>query len=188
MGADPISGMFQGAGTYFGAKAQADAARDQAKINQETSREQIKEQGREFDVTSKFQQETEEARKKAYNEAITRAGGQMQEGESAFLDAADTASPELAGIKADILKGNAESINQANAQLEADLAQSGVRGGQAATQLRHNAAQMSEQAQRDINQLIGSEAMQREAEKRAYLAAKAKAGQAGTLPGTGVSF
>lgn len=195
MGADPISaGMGLGA-SIFGANAtssaaemQAKSAKEQALYGLQGTREQIAEQGRQFNVNTSVNTALSGARQKAYEDAIKRGEVQMGQGEKGFMSSVDTASPELGQLKQDILSGRSEAINTAGREMQSKLAQGGVRGGQAATLLNRGVGQMGIESQRDINQLMGTEAMQREAEKRAYLAAKAQRGQTATLPNLGVTF
>jgi len=167
---DPISGAIEAGANISAAQTQAEAAQKVAAEQKTMQMEQLREQGREFDIGSKFQMETQAARQKAYENALAAGGGTEQQ----FLSASETASPELAQLKSDILAGKSEALGQAGQQMQSSMAQEGVRGGQAATQLRRGVGEMGTQAQRDINQLIGTEGMQRESEKRAYLAALAR--------------
>ena len=164
-------------GSYMEAEAQSAASKKQTELGQA----QLTEQEREFGIATGMQQEQEAVRRQAYQSAIDKSkttGGQ-------FLTAAETASPELAGLKKNIISGAAESLQQTGGQLRNELYSQGVRGGQAATLLKEGLGDISVREQRDINQLMGSEAQQRESEKRAYLAELAKtqaAGVGGDIP------
>lgn len=126
------------------------------------------------------ERERYEARKQAYNAIIKRGGSDMAKGEKAFIQEAEQAPLELDQLKQDILSGQAETMQAGSNQMQADLAASGMRGGQAATALKRGTGNIATAAQRDVNQLIGGEAMQRAAERRAYQSAKASRGQSAT--------
>ena len=168
------SGVMGMASSAMGAYGQEKAADEKRKGDLMMNRENLAENARQFN-------ETTANRKMAYENALKQGGEQMSAGESGFMSEANTASPELAQMKKDILSGESESLNKAGNEMNANLSAQGVRGGQAATQLKGGLGEMGVYATRDINQMIGSEGMQREAEKRAYLAAKAGRGQTATL-------
>lgn len=121
-----------------------------------------------------------EARKQAYDAIVARGGADMATGEKAFIEEAGQAPAELDQLKQDILSGQAETMQTGSNQMQADLAASGMRGGQAATALKRGTGNIATAAQRDVNQLVGGEAMQRAAERRAYQSAKAGRGQGAT--------
>ena len=135
------------------------------------------------DVNAALARENAEARRRAYEEIVGRGQYQLGQGESAFEQEAAAAPEELTMLKEDILAGNTESLQQGKEELATALAQQGVRGGQAATQLRRGVGEMATGAQRDINQLMGQEAMDRQAQRLAYQKSKALGGQAATLAG-----
>ncbi len=169
-------------GSIMGGKAQAKSSEEAAKQSLQATREQIAENARQFGITSKFAQDTQAARQKAYEEAISRGAGQMGEGEAGFMADVNTANPELAQQQADILSGNAKGLQQASGQMSANLASQGIRGGQAGTLLGRATGEMGTAAQKDINAMRYTDAATRAAEKRAYEAAKAGRGQVATLP------
>lgn len=125
-------------------------------------------------------EERQKALKEAYDAIIQRGQTDFGAGEQGFLQEAGQATPELQQMKQDILSGQAESLGQAGGEMQAQLARTGMRGGQASQALKRGIGQMGIQGQRDINQLIGGEAMQRAAERRAYQSAKAARGQSAT--------
>jgi hypothetical protein len=183
-----IGGIAQGAGSVMAAQAQAGAMENQATLGLQGTREQIAEQGREFNTTTDYQKQLSDARAKAYQASLSTGGQQMSEGENALTTEANTANPELTQQTADIASGNAQQLQQGAAQMEANLAQQGVRGGQAAGLLNRASGEQAITAQKDVNTMKYTDAAQRAAELRAYQAAKAQKGQAATTPATGVSI
>lgn len=179
---EAIGGIAQGAGAVAAANATGNAMENQAKLQLEGSKLGIAEQGREFDTTNTFTQATEAARQKAYAEAIAKGGAQMGEGETSFMNEANTANPEIAQQEADIKSGNAQELQQGSAKMAANLATQGVRGGQAATLLNRGVGMQAIEAQKNINQLKYTDAATRAAELRAYQASKAARGQTATIP------
>jgi hypothetical protein len=177
-----IGGIAQGTGSVMAADAQGRALENQAKTQLEGSKLQIQEQGREFDTASAFTKAQQAAREKAYQEAIATGQTQMGEGEQAFMSEADTANPELTTMEKDIASGTAQQLQQGAGQMGANLATQGVRGGAAATLMNRGTGATAIEAQKNINALKYTDSATREAEKRAYMAAKAGRGQSATLP------
>jgi hypothetical protein len=131
-------------------------------------------------------------RKQAYDETIGRAQGLATSGEQQFLGAqgeqmADLQNPlaELGQAKQDVLTGNAAGMQQGAAQMKTNLAQSGVRGGQAATALNRGTGQMGVDATQQINQMALDEAGQRRNMRNASMGAKM--GMFGQKAGAGYS-
>jgi len=194
-----IPGIIGGVGSYFGAKAQGDAAEQAASEQAASSRYaadinkkisdanrimQAQQFAQQFGLQQQgqqFGQEEAKARRAAYEKMLGTGVGQMGAGEQAISQLGIAAPKELQQMKQDILSGSAESLQQGVGQLQAGLAQQGIRGGQAATQLRRGIGEMGIGAQKDINQLLGNEAMQRQAQLMAYQQAKALGGQKATL-------
>ena len=183
MGADPATigagaamagGQAAGqlGGSLIQAYAQEKAADEAGKKALTMSREQLAEQQRQFNVNNE-----------AFESAKNTGENQFGTGEKDFLTAVNTASPELAQMEADIKAGTTQSMGEARGQIGAALAQQGVRGGQAAANMARQLGTMGIQEQRDINTMKGNEALQRQAELRAYMASKAKTGQTATLSG-----
>lgn len=164
-----------GKGQAKAGQAQAAASKYQADLAYKSSKEQIAEQQRQ-----------QLLRKQAYDEAISRGGGQMGEGETALMGSLSEANPELATQEADLLQGNAKALQDTTGQIHTNLAAQGVRGGQAATLEGRAVGDMGTAVQKDINQLKFQDAETRAGLLRAYQAAKAQRGQAATVPG--VSF
>ena len=137
------------AGDIYGAKAAKKEGKAQRNYETEQARLDREIQGKQFEDTlrqrqSEFgktfeqgqkeyqgQADTEAARQRAYQNMLTTGGGYMQEGEGAFLDETGRPLPELEAMKADIASGNTEAMQDASSQMQAQLAQQGMRGGQA---------------------------------------------------------
>jgi hypothetical protein len=91
-----------------------------------------------------------------------------QEAEKQFLTEANTALPELVQAKQDIQEAATEQQQAANQAMQAQLAQQGVRGGQAATLLNRGTGQLGREALRDINTLGYQEAAGRQGARLDY--------------------
>ena len=167
-----LAGIGSALGGYFGGEAQAGAAREAAERSERLGMAQLEEQKRQAKL-----------REEAYKQALEKAGGMAAGGEEMFLSEAGKSPAELEAMRQNILSGEAEALQAGAGQLQAGLAQQGVRGGQAATQLKRGIGEMATTAQRDITGLMGQEAMQRAAEKRAYAQQKAFLGQRGLVAG-----
>jgi hypothetical protein len=86
---------------------------------------------------------------KAYNEMLNRA----KEGETSFLAETAPDNPVTARMQ-DQIRGNAmEGQQDAANQMRANLAQKGVRGGQAATLLNRGTGDLARKGLQDVNQL-----------------------------------
>jgi len=181
-----IGGVAKGAGTVMAANAQAKAMENVANTGLTGTREQIAEQGREFNTTSEFEKANQAARQKAYQEAIATGGSQMESGEGSLLSSLNTANPEIAQQEADLRSGNAKALQDTTGQMHANLAAQGVRGGQAATLEGRAVGDMGVEAQKNINTLKYQDADTRASQLRAYMAAKAQRGQAATTPGVAI--
>jgi len=115
-------------------------------------------------------------RKQAYDEMINRANQTQQAGESAFNDVVNTQNPFLKVMGQDLKNNTNDILNQGRNQLQASLTQQGVRGGQAATQLARGIGSMTQDANRDYNQMMYGDYNQNRNLKAAYEQAKALAG------------
>ena len=130
--------------------------------------------------------EQQAAREQAYKDRMASAGSIGAAGENAFNTAVSTPLPELEQAKKDVLSGQAAGMQVAAGQMSANLANSGVRGGQAAGLLNEGTGKMGIQATKDINTMQLSEAEQRAAEQRAYEAAKAARAQGAQVGASGL--
>lgn len=152
------------------AAGSASASAGATKQAREASEAAAKEQKRQFDI-----------RNQAYNQMIGSAKTMGTEGEQQFLG--ETANPlaELGAAKEGALTGNAAALQQGAGQMKANLAQSGVRGGQAATLLNRGTGQQSVDANQQINQMAMDEASQRRQMRAGLMGQKAGAGWSGQL-------
>lgn len=115
-------------------------------------------------------------RLRAYNQMIQRADETRQAGEQAFYNNVNTTNPYLAVIGNDLRNKTNETLNAGRNQINAALAQQGVRGGQAVTQLARGIGNMTTDANRDINQMMYGDYANNKNLKAAYDQAKALAG------------
>jgi hypothetical protein len=123
------------------------------------------------------QKRVQRAREEAYGGMLGRAGEFQRAGEAEFMGEMGAAVPELEQARQDILSGEAEALQRGAGQMRAGFSQMGLRGGQAATQLRRGIGEMGIGAARDINVMALQEAQQRQAMRAAYQRQKAMAGQ-----------
>lgn len=121
------------------------------------------------------------ARKKIYEDMLKKAGLTQQQGESALSGLTSTPLAELGTMKQDVLNQTNDVLNSGSRSLQANLAQAGLRGGQAATQLARGVGNMTTSANQNINQLTYDEAQKRKANQTAYEMAKAQAGTSAQL-------
>jgi len=180
--------------SYLGAKSASSAAKKQAgaskyaAILERMSREEeLKEGGRQFDASLGFgrekfgaqfgaQQDRQAALQKAYYDSMAKGGEVAQSGESGLLSSLAKPSESLEAQKQDILSGQSEAMQNTSSQIQANLAQQGVRGGQAATQLNRGVGAVGESALSDISKLQYGDEAKRDAMKRSYLQSKAGLG------------
>lgn len=121
------------------------------------------------------------ARKKVYEDMLKRAQGTQQAGEQALSSLTSQPLEELGTMKQDILNQTSDVLNTGSRSLQSNLAQAGLRGGQAATQLARGIGSMTTSANQNLNQLIYDEASKRKATQMAYEMAKAQAGTQANL-------
>lgn len=129
---------------------------------------------------------------KAYQAYVTRFGNNMAKtleqrgqnfenklldnfntGESEYLNEANTQLPELTQLIQDIANQSAEAQRQNQRQINASLAQQGVRGGQAAILANRATGELNRDLQRDINQTAYNEAANRQNSRLNYYTNKA---------------
>jgi len=183
-----LGGILSGTGSIFGATGQAKAQREQIEAQKAMSKADLAERKRQFDILQPFrekqfgaQESARGAERAAYESRLGRAGQQFAGGEEAFLGSVDQPSAGVEALQQNILESQQPGIEAANRQLQAQLAQQGVRGGQAVTQARRGTGELMQQSLRDISGVQAQDTLTREAEKRAYLRQKAALGQRGTL-------
>jgi len=155
MGFDPISTVVQGAGAIgglMGKKGEADVAREQQAMKE-----------------------------RAFQQAIARGEKLSTEGENQFLETANSENPYLKQVGQDIQAGGTEAMQNAQRQMQANLAQQGVRGGKAATLLARGTGDIASQTQRDLTQSQSQDLANKQMQKMAYFQSKAGRGQSGML-------
>lgn len=119
--------------------------------------------------------------KQAYDEMLKRAQATQTAGESALTSLTSQPLAELGTMRQDILNQTNDVLNAGSRSLQANLAQAGLRGGQAGTQLARGVGSMTTQANQDLNKMIYDEATQRKLQQMAYEAAKAQTGTQANL-------
>jgi hypothetical protein len=117
----------------------------------------------------------------AYQEALARGKTMGEEGEKQFLDVANSDNPYLTQVGKDIKGQGTETMQDANRQMQAQLAQQGVRGGQAATQLARQSGKLAENIQSDLTQSQSQDLANKQAQKMAYFQSKSGRGQSAYL-------
>lgn len=111
-----------------------------------------------------------EARAEKYD---TKLQNQFNEAEPQFQQEANTQLPELQNLIKDIAEQNTETQRGNLRQINAVLAQQGVRGGQAAILANRALGQTTRDTQRDINNLVYNEALNRQNSRLNYYGDKA---------------
>ena len=115
-------------------------------------------------------------RKKAYDAMIKRANEAQNAGEQAFYNNVNTLNPYLSVIGNDLRNNTNDVLNAGRGQIQAGLAQQGIRGGQAATQLNRGIGNITNQANQELNQMMYGDYANNRNLKAAYDQAKALAG------------
>jgi len=115
-------------------------------------------------------------RLQAYNEAIKRGQETQQAGENNLYNITDSSLPELQQLQDNLVNQENQALNSGAKQLQANLSQAGLRGGQLATQMARGIGNMTNDANNNLAQLKYDDANQRRNLKSAYEMAKAQAG------------
>ena len=103
----------------------------------------------------------------------TKLQNQFNEAEPQYLSEAYTQLPELTQLVDDIANQSAEAQRQNRRQINANLAQQGVRGGQAGILANRATGELNRDLQRDINQTVYNEAANRQNSRLNYFGDKA---------------
>jgi hypothetical protein len=111
-----------------------------------------------------------EARAEKYDQKLQN---QFNEAEPQYLEEANTQLPELQQLVTDIANQSAEAQRQNQRQINASLAQQGVRGGQASILANRATGELNRDLQRDINQTVYNEAANRQNSRLNYFGEKA---------------
>lgn len=172
-----IGGIGQAAGGAYAAREQAKANRAIAGLSVEQQERmdirRLREQQALTPLAQSQQQQLAEAYRQAYQQAETGMGEREQSLRTQF----EQAPEELETLRQQAITGQAEELQQGMGQLQAGLAGAGVRGGQAATQLRRGVGEMTEAATENIQGLMAQEALQRSGQEREYDMARQMAQQ-----------
>lgn len=122
-------------------------------------------------ITGKMSSDLESRAEKYDN----KLQGMSSEAEPQFTSEANMQLPELGQLVQDISDENAEAQRQNRRQVQAELAQQGVRGGQAAILGNRATGELDRNLQRDINQTVYDEARNRQNSRLDYYSQKALA-------------
>lgn len=125
---------------------------------------------------SNAEEEAYKRRKKAYESMLKRAADIQTEGEGAFNNLVANPNSYLGVMQRQLNDNTNKDLNMGRNQLNLALAQQGLRGGQAATQLNRGIGNMTTQANQDLNNMMYDEEQQRRNLQAAYNQAKALAG------------
>jgi len=120
-------------------------------------------------ITDKMGNELEQRAEK-YDQKLQ---DQFNEAEPQYQEEANTQLPELQQLITDIANNSAEAQRQNQRQINASLAQQGVRGGQAAILANRATGELNRDLQRDINQTVYNEAANRQNSRLDYYSNKA---------------
>lgn len=121
-------------------------------------------------------EEAYKRRKRAYESMIKKADATQEAGEQSFNDVVNSQNPYLNVIANDLKNNTNDVLNAGRNQINAGLAQQGVRGGQAATQLARGIGNMATAANQNLNQMMYGDIAQNRNLQAAYNQAKALAG------------
>lgn len=122
------------------------------------------------------QEEAYNRRRRAYDSLIKKADQTQQTGEQAFYDVVNNPNPYLAIMQRNLNDNTNRDINLYRNQLNTALAQQGIRGGQAATQMARGLGNVTTQANQDLNTMLYNDQQNNRNLQAAYNQAKALAG------------
>ena len=125
---------------------------------------------------SNAEEEAYKRRLEAYNNLIKKAKSTQQAGETAFNNIVNTQNPYLNQIAYDLKNNQNDVLNAGRNQINAGLAQQGIRGGQAGTLLARSVGSMTNQANQDLNNMMYNDIANNRNLQAAYNQAKALAG------------
>ncbi|MBO7713183.1 MAG: hypothetical protein J6S85_06405 [Methanobrevibacter sp.] len=125
---------------------------------------------------SNAEEEAYKRRKQAYDNMIKRATGLQTEGERVFNNIVNNPNPYLNQVAYDLKNNTNDVLNAGRNQVNAGLAQQGIRGGQAGTLLARSVGNMTNQANQDLNNMMYQDIANNRNLQAAYNQAKALAG------------
>ena len=108
-------------------------------------------------------------RKREFGQTTDVASKQLAETAAGINDATSSTPEELLNLKTDIENGTSRNMQNIAGQVGANLATSGVRGGQAATLQNRAVGEAGIAGETNIDQLLAEDAAQRRAAKTGYL-------------------
>ena len=107
---------------------------------------------------------------------IKRATGLQTEGERVLNNIVNNPNPYLNQVAYDLKTNTNDVLNAGRNQVNAGLAQQGIRGGQAGTLLARSVGNMTNQANQDLNNMMYNDIANNRNLQAAYNQAKALAG------------
>lgn len=107
---------------------------------------------------------------------VERGQNLLNSGEAEINDLNSNALPELAAMTNDIKTNATAAQEEQRRQLNAQLAQQGVRGGQAATLLGRASGNLAQKEQQDVNTLAYNDFLERRKARTAVAGQKAQTG------------
>jgi hypothetical protein len=161
-----IGGVAQGYGSKKAAESSAGASKYGADVSNQVAARQLKAD----QASTAYQSAQSQQLSDAYRQAYQNQASNYSTGESNLANLYSKSPEELETLKNQALTGQAEELQQGTGQLNAALAQQGVRGGQAATQMRRGIGEMTKNASENIQNIIANEAINRAKEQRQYSA------------------
>ena len=155
---------------YQQSKAQEENSRYPANLQSENARRQL---NADKYVTG-IELKNQESLGNAYRQAYQGAKSQYETTENDLSNLYSKSPEELEVLKQQIITGQAKELQQGTSQMQSALSSAGVRGTQAATQMRRGIGEMTQGATENINNLISQEAINRKASQAEYLGEKQK--------------
>lgn len=169
---EPISAILSVLGTMGQAQAKSGSARYAAKAQKQAA-------------MAKLQQRAKEFRTRELLDRELRGAGELvgARGEEGLMKETGQALPELQAAQQAAAAQGTEGQQQASAQLRADLAKSGVRGGQAGQLMARQSGQMGINMQRQLDEMALREAEKRRQMRGDFFARKGTMGLQRQLSG-----
>lgn len=166
-----LGGVAQGYGTKKAAESQSAASRYGTDVSAQTAAKQLEAEK----ALNQYNLTSQQNLANAYRSAYQGAQNQYNTGETNLSNLYSKSPEELETLKQQILTGQSKELQQGTGQLNAALASSGVRGGQAATQLRRGIGEMTQNASENLQNITANDALERAKEQRGYTAQQQQA-------------
>jgi hypothetical protein len=168
----------------YASSTSAEASKYAADKNFETAKQQLDYAKQIYgEQSAAYKQALQNAESKAQeagttlNDTYTTTGNELAGGYQSAIEQAGQTPQEIQTLKSDIESGNAKTLAQGRNQMAANLATSGVRGGQAATLMNRGSGEQAEAATQNVNKLMADTANQSKAYQQQLLASKLAAQQ-----------